>query len=72
MRITTWWNHHIVLIHCFTGFENVLGVDYFFRIPETLRREGATVYIARVNPAQATEFRGEELVQQLQQWAARP
>lgn len=63
--------HPIVLVHGFTGFENVLGVDYFFRIPEALRREGATVYIARVNPAQTTEFRGEELVQQLQQWAAR-
>ncbi|TBO32811.1 hypothetical protein EYS42_06465 [Aquabacterium lacunae] len=61
-----------MLVHSFTGFENVLGVDYFCRIPEALRREGATVDIARVNPAQTTEFRGEELVQQLQQWAARP
>jgi len=61
----------LVLVHGFTGFERILGVEYFFRIPEALRREGATVYIARVNPAQTTEYRGEELLQQLQQWAAR-
>lgn len=63
--------HPIVLVHGFTGFERILGVEYFYGIPEALRREGATVYIARVNPAQTTEFRGEELVQQLKQWAAR-
>lgn len=63
--------HPIVLVHGFTGFESLLGVDYFYGIPEALRKEGATVYIARVNPAQTTEFRGEELVRQLQEWAAR-
>lgn len=63
--------HPIVLVHGFTGFDNVLGVDYFFRIPQALRQEGAQVYIARVNPAQTTEFRGEELVRQLKEWAAR-
>lgn len=60
----------IVLVHGFSGFETVLGVEYFYRIPEALRREGAKVYIARVNPAQTTEFRGEELVRQLKEWAA--
>lgn len=63
--------HPIVLVHGFTGFADVLGVDYFFRIPQALRQEGARVYIARVNPAQTTEFRGEELVRQLKEWAAR-
>lgn len=63
--------HPLVLVHGFTGFESVLGVDYFFRIPQALRQEGAQVYIARVNPAQTTEFRGEELVRQLKEWAAR-
>lgn len=63
-------NYPMVLVHGFSGFENVLGVSYFYRIPEALRREGAKVYIARVNPAQSTEFRGEELVHQLKEWAA--
>lgn len=61
----------IVLVHGFTGFERILGVEYFFRIPDALRREGATVYIARVNPAQTTEYRGEELLRQMTEWAAR-
>lgn len=61
----------IVLVHGFTGFDSILGVDYFFRIPEALRQAGAQVYIASVNPAQTTEFRGEELVRQLKEWSAR-
>ncbi|MBU0917334.1 MAG: triacylglycerol lipase, partial [Gammaproteobacteria bacterium] len=32
---------------------------------------GATVYVASVNPSQTTEFRGEELIQQMKQWAAK-
>ena len=62
----------IVLVHGFIGFDSILGVvNYFYQIPGALRDEGATVYIASVNPSQTTEFRGEELVKQLQQWAAK-
>ena len=61
----------IVLVHGFIGFDNVLGIQYFYQIPSALRDEGATVYIASVNPSQTTEFRGEELIQQMKQWAAK-
>ncbi|MGQ0597588.1 esterase/lipase family protein [Aquabacterium sp.] len=61
----------IVLVHGFIGFDNVLGIQYFYQIPSALRNEGATVYIASVNPSQTTEFRGEELIQQMKQWAAK-
>ena len=62
----------LVLVHGFIGFDNILGaVNYFYDIPGNLRNEGATVYIASVNPSQTTEFRGEELVQQMKQWAAK-
>ncbi|MGC4060001.1 MAG: triacylglycerol lipase [Aquabacterium sp.] len=61
----------IVLVHGFIGFDNVLGIQYFYQIPGKLRDEGATVYIASVNPSQTTEFRGEELIQQMKQWAAK-
>jgi triacylglycerol lipase len=60
----------IVLVHGFIGFDNILGIQYFYNIPNSLRKDGATVYVASVNPSQTTEFRGEELVRQLQQWAA--
>jgi triacylglycerol lipase len=63
--------HPIVLVHGFIGFDNILGaVNYFYDIPGNLRKQGATVYIASVNPSQTTEFRGEELIQQMKQWAA--
>ena len=61
----------VVLVHGFIGFDNVLGIQYFYTIPTKLRDEGATVYIASVNPSQTTEFRGEELIQQMKQWAAK-
>src|SRR3989344_130669 len=62
----------IVLVHGFIGFDNILGaVNYFYDIPGNLRKEGATVYVASVNPSQTTEFRGEELIQQMKQWAAK-
>lgn len=61
----------IVLVHGFMGFNTVLGIPYWYKIPEALRKEGATVYIASVNPSQTTEYRGEELIRQMQQWAAR-
>lgn len=63
--------HPIVLVHGFMGFNSVLGIPYWYKIPEALRKEGATVYIASVNPSQSTEYRGEELIRQMQQWAAK-
>lgn len=63
--------HPIVLVHGFIGFDNILGaVNYYYDVPGNLRKKGATVYIASLNPSQTTEFRGEELIQQMQQWAA--
>jgi triacylglycerol lipase len=61
----------VVLVHGLLGFNSVLGINYFYGIPSQLRADGATVYIAQVNPAQSNEYRGEQLVQQLKQWAAR-
>jgi triacylglycerol lipase len=61
----------IVLVHGFIGFDNVLGINYFYGIPDALRDGGATVYIAQVNPSQTTEYRGEQLLQQMKQWAAK-
>ena len=61
----------IVLVHGFLGFNSVLGINYFYGVPSQLRADGAKVYIAQVNPSQTNEYRGEQLVQQLKQWAAR-
>jgi triacylglycerol lipase len=62
----------IVLVHGFIGFDSILGVvNYFYQIPGELEKQGAKVYIASVNPSQTTEFRGEELNKQLDQWKAK-
>ncbi|RZL11320.1 MAG: triacylglycerol lipase [Rubrivivax sp.] len=64
--------HPVVLVHGFIGFDSILGVvNYFYQIPGALRDEGATVYIAQVNPSQTTEYRGEELNKQLDEWKAK-
>lgn len=61
----------IVLVHGFLGFSSVLDISYFYGVANRLRNDGAKVYVAELNPAQSNEYRGEQLLQQLQQWAAR-
>ncbi|MDQ1260684.1 MAG: triacylglycerol lipase [Pseudomonadota bacterium] len=55
----------IVLVHGLVGFDSALGVDYFYGIPEALRRDGAKVYVAQVSAANSTEVRGEQLLAQV-------
>ena len=45
----------IVLVHGLFGFDTLAGVDYFYGIPESLTKDGATVYVAQVSAANSTE-----------------
>ena len=60
----------IVLVHGFMGFKEILGVDYFYQVPDDLRKNGAKVYVAAVSQVNSAEVRGEQLLKQMQQWAA--
>jgi triacylglycerol lipase len=60
----------IVLVHGVMGFSDIIGVDYFYQIPSALRSNGATVYVASVSSVNDNDVRGEQLLKQLQQWAA--
>jgi triacylglycerol lipase len=60
----------IVLVHGLMGFDSILGVDYWYRIPEALRKAGATVLIAKVSAVNDNDVRGEQLLQQLKAWQA--
>ncbi|GEM74463.1 lipase [Vibrio agarivorans] len=60
----------IVLVHGLFGFDTLAGVDYFYGIPESLTKDGATVYVAQVSAANSTEIRGEQLLAQLEQLLA--
>lgn len=51
----------VVLVHGFMGFDDALGIDYFYGIPRALRNQGSQVFVARVSPINSSEVRGEQL-----------
>lgn len=56
----------LVLAHGLTGWTRLFKViDYWYGIPETLSAGGSTVYTTKTTALQDTEFRGEELLQQV-------
>ncbi|MDM0111592.1 triacylglycerol lipase [Variovorax sp. J22R133] len=57
--------HPIVLVHGLMGFDNVLGVDYFYKVPQSLAGAGAKVYVAQVSALNTSEVRGEQLIREL-------
>jgi triacylglycerol lipase len=38
----------IVLAHGFLGFDQILGIDFFYKIPAALRISGAEVYVTQI------------------------
>ncbi len=60
----------IVLAHGMLGFDNILGVDYWYGIPSALRRDGASVYVTEVSQLNTSEARGEELLEQVEEIVA--
>ncbi|MEC9255884.1 MAG: triacylglycerol lipase [Pseudomonadota bacterium] len=56
----------IVLVHGFLGFEQLVGVDYWYKIPETLQQDGAEVFVATVSNTNYPEVRGEQLIDQVE------
>lgn len=57
----------IVLVHGLFGFDQALGVDYFYGIPAELQKDGAQVFLAQVSAANSNEARGEQLLAQVKQ-----
>jgi triacylglycerol lipase len=57
----------IVLSHGLFGFDDIAGYNYWYQIPEELRRSGAKVYVTQVAAANSTEVRGEQLARQVEQ-----
>jgi triacylglycerol lipase len=57
----------IVLVHGLFGFDKLVGVyDYFYRVPDALKSDGAKVFVAEVSAANSSEQRGEQLIRQLE------
>lgn len=62
--------HPIVLIHGLMGWDTILGLNYWYQIPDALRKSGATVLVAKVSAVNDNNVRGEQLLKQLQAWSA--
>lgn len=57
----------IVLAHGMGGFESLGPVDYWYQIPQALRKDGAQVFVTQVAPFQSSEVRGEQLLAQVEE-----
>ncbi|HVL02473.1 MAG TPA: triacylglycerol lipase [Dongiaceae bacterium] len=59
-------HYPIVLIHGMAGFDDILGINYWYRIPAQLRAGGAEVYQVQVSALNQTEIRGEQAARQIE------
>ncbi|MCU1716109.1 lipase family alpha/beta hydrolase [Pseudomonas sp. 5P_3.1_Bac2] len=57
----------IVLGHGLLGFDYIVGIGYWFNVPSALRQGGADVHIAEMSQINNTEFRGEQLLAQVEE-----
>ena len=57
----------IVLVHGLFGFDQMLGIDYFYKVPQALQAGGAKVFVAQVSATHSSELRGEQLLSQVRQ-----
>ncbi|WP_193073378.1 triacylglycerol lipase [Pseudomonas sp. FME51] len=63
-------HYPIVLAHGMLGWDNMLGIDYWYGIPQALRKDGASVYITEVSQLDTSEARGEQLLEQVEEIVA--
>lgn len=55
----------IVMAHGLAGFTKLLGIDYFYGIPQTLMSGGSEVYATKTASFHDSRVRGEQLLQQV-------
>ncbi len=55
----------IVLHHGFLGFNKILSIDYFYRVPQLLSADGFTVRTTRVAPVNTIAYRARQLAEQI-------
>lgn len=60
----------IVMVGGFLAFDSILGIEYFYGVSDELRKNGATVLDSNVSKFQTNEFRGEELIRQIEDYLA--
>jgi len=67
-----WWTsshtdtkYPLVMTHGLVGFTKLLGIDYFYGIPQTLMSGGSDVYATKTSSFNDSRVRGEQLLQQV-------
>ena len=56
----------IVLVHGMAGFRNIGPIDYFYGVPDALRKDGHDVWVSRQDPVNDSEVRGAEVLAYVQ------
>lgn len=69
-KVYTQTVHPIVLVHGAYGFDNLFGMDYFYKILPALRSGGASAYALTVSGINTPEVRGEQLIAKLDELKA--
>lgn len=61
----------IVMAHGWLGWSRIgndsFNIDYWYQILPDMARNGATVFAAQLSPAHTTQFRGEQLIAQVEE-----
>ena len=52
----------VILVHGLMGFDNLLGLDYFYNVATSLNQEGTLVFTPAVSAINSSEVRGEQLL----------
>jgi len=61
----------IMLVHGFCGFDDFFGlIDYFYKVPDKLKKDGAKVRAALLSAVGDNTVRGEQLLKQIQAYLA--
>lgn len=76
--ICWWWQdctayktkYPIVLVHGLSGFDSILGIDYFYGVKGALEERGGKVYIPNVTSWEDGYVRGEQLLAYLEELKA--
>lgn len=55
----------VVLAHGMMGWDTMLGIEYWYQIPNDLRNSGANVYTTQASGLESSEVRGEQLLKQV-------
>lgn len=57
----------VVLAHGMMGWDTMVGIEYWYGIPNDLRSNGASVYVTQASGLESSEVRGEQLLTQVKQ-----